>query len=113
MRNAAIIPLLAVLACAERLPETGADARAAGRVAAETAAAEDPRILVACPEATNYAPPDWPLEPGDNCTGPPAAGTARSGSARTSSGARPVTGPCDPVCPGVTCWTEKRCIRLR
>ena len=69
MRNAAILPALALLAgCAERQAGTGADARVADRVAAETAAAEDPRILVACPEATNYAPPDWPLEPGDVVT---------------------------------------------
>jgi len=28
-------------------------------------AAQHPNILVADPEATNYAPPGWPLEPGD------------------------------------------------
>ena len=36
--------------------------------AAEAAAAEDPRILLAPPEAANYAPPDWPKRPGDLVT---------------------------------------------
>lgn len=66
MRNPAILLTAAALAgCAERQAGTAADAGAAVRAAAAAAAAADPRIMTACPEATNYAPPDWPLEPGD------------------------------------------------
>lgn len=64
MRSALIMALLVVLAgCAERQAGTAADAGEASRAAA--AAEADPHIVMACPEATNYAPPDWPFQPGD------------------------------------------------
>ena len=61
MRTAAILlTLTALAACADPpVPKSG------DREAAEAAAADDPRIMLAHPEATNYAPPDWTLKPGD------------------------------------------------
>ena len=49
--------------------EPGEEVAAASTAAAAVeAAATDPRIMLASPEATNYAPPDWPLNPGDEVT---------------------------------------------
>ncbi len=61
MRTAAVLLTLAALAaCAHDPPASKAGLWEAAR----EAAADDPRIMMAHPEAANYAPPGWPLEIG-------------------------------------------------
>ncbi len=64
MRTAAILLTLAALAACAAPP----DPKSGVREAAEEAAANDPRIMMADPAATNYAPPNWQLKPGDRIT---------------------------------------------
>ena len=51
----------------DRLPRFGCDRWAGGGA---QAVADDPRVMMASPEITNYTPPvaQWPLKPGDRVT---------------------------------------------
>ena len=62
-----LLPALAVSCVSDRPEATPSGPEAEHPPVADWTvfAAGHPNILVASPEATNYAPPGWPLEPGD------------------------------------------------
>ena len=69
MRAAAILLTLAALAgCRERPGPSGTAPKPSHDAVTVALEADYPRVMFADPEATNYAPPDWPLEPGDRIT---------------------------------------------
>lgn len=60
--------LLAALAGCRDLPEASHPWPASDPAPQAALEADHPRVMLASPEITNYAPPDWPLEPGETVT---------------------------------------------